>query len=396
VLAGDYPERPDATAAARATPATAETRATTAATWTTGTTKAVDPADATPPSRRTSKRPRLWARSRKYRVIVRGLLIFALIPVVLTTAGLAWLGDQGSASPPATIPATGGDGLWLGHAWVAGTQTSADLSDLVARVRQDGIKDLFVHDGPLSANGSLDPALSPHARTFVATLHKLLPGVRVQAWLGDLVGPGNLDLDSPATRSRILGSVDQALADGFDGIHFDMEPVASGDQGYLDLLAATHQLTRERHKVLSISAELIEPLSGLHIPASIIAGQSHYWSAGYLSAIARNVDEVALMAYNTIMPFGTDYSGFVRLETGIALRAMPPGVHLLVGLPAYPTALPAHTGAETVANGIRGVRLALGTSSQPRDIGVALYADFTATQADWAAYRSGWSAVRRS
>jgi hypothetical protein len=329
-------------------------------------------------------------------VVVRALFVLVLIPVVLATAGLGWLGVEGSATPPATIPATGGDGLWLGHAWVAGTETSADLGALVARVKQDGIKDLFVHDGPLSANGSLDPKLDPRARWFVTTLHQRLPGVRVQAWLGDLVGPGNLDLDSPATRSRILQSVDQALADGFDGIHFDMEPVASGDQGYLDLLAATHQLTQARHKILSIAAELIEPLSGFHIPASIVAGQSHYWSASYLSAIARNVDEVALMAYNTIMPFGTDYSGFVRLETGIALRVMPPGVHLLIGLPAYPTALPAHTSAESVANGIRGVRLALGGSSQPRSIGVALYADFTATQANWTAYQTDWSAVRRS
>jgi hypothetical protein len=329
-------------------------------------------------------------------VIVRALWVLVLIPVLLATAGLAWLGVEGSASPPATIPAAGGDGLWLGHAWVAGQETTADLNTLVARVKQDGIKDLFVHDGPLSANGSLDPKLDPDARSFVTTLHQRLPGVRVQAWLGDLVGPGNLNLDSPATRSRVLQSVKQALGDGFDGIHFDMEPVPSGDQGYLDLLAATHQLTQERHKVLSISAELIEPLSGLHIPAGIIAGQSHYWSASYLSAIARNVDEVALMAYNTIMPFGTDYSGFVRLETGIALRVMPPGVHLLIGLPAYPTALPAHTGAETVANAIRGVRLALGSSRQPRNIGVAMYVDFTATQGDWTAYKTDWSAVRRS
>jgi hypothetical protein len=380
VLAGDSPDRPNVVTATAAA----------------GRTGAAGPVDATPPPRRKRARPRLWAKSRPYRVVIRALFVLVLIPVVLATAGLGWLGVEGSATPPATIPATGGDGLWLGHAWVAGLETSADLDALVARVRQDGIKDLFVHDGPLSANGSLDPKLDPRARWLVTTLHQRLPGIRVQAWLGDLVGPGNLDLDSPATRSRILHSVDQALADGFDGIHFDMEPVASGDQGYLDLLAATHQLTQARHKVLSIAAELIEPLSGFHIPAGIIAGQSHYWSASYLSAIARNVNEVALMAYNTIMPFGTDYSGFVRLETGIALRVMPPGVHLLIGLPAYPTALPAHTSAETVANGIRGVRLALGRSSQPRSIGVALYADFTATSANWAAYQADWSAVRRS
>jgi hypothetical protein len=334
--------------------------------------------------------------SRTYRIAARVLLVLAFIPVLLGTGALTWLTVEGSGGPPASIPAAGGDGLWLGHAWVAGTQSSADLSVLVARVKQDGIRDLFVHDGPLSADGTLDPKLSPHARSLVAALHARLPGVRVQAWLGDLVGPGNLDLDSPQTRNRILQSAGQALADGFDGIHFDMEPVDSGDQGYVDLLAATHQLTRERHKVLSIAAEQVEPLSGLRFPANLIAGQSHYWSAAYLSALAANVDEVALMTYNTAMPFGASYSGFVRLETGIALRAMPPGVHLLIGLPAYPTVWPAHTGAESVANAIRGVRLALGSARQPQDIGVSMYADFTATAADWTAYQDDWAAVRRS
>jgi len=339
--------------------------------------------------------PRVASR-RKYRIIGRALFFFALIPVLLAAGGFTWLAVEGSGHAPATIPAAGGDGLWLGHAWVDGRETSADLNALVIRVRHDGIRDLFVHDGPLSANGSLDPSLDPRARWLVATLHARLPGVRVQAWLGDLVGPGNLDLDSPATRSRILQSVNQALADGFDGIHFDMEPVPSGDQGYLDLLAATHQVTRERHKVLSIAADLVEPLSGLNIPASLIAGQAHYWAAGYLKALAGNVDEVALMTYNTAMPSGTTYSGFVQLETGIALRAIPPGVHLIIGLPAYPSAWPGHSSAETVANAIRGVRLALGTSRQSRNVGVAMYADFTATPADWAAYQADWAQVRKT
>jgi hypothetical protein len=343
--------------------------------------------------------PRAARYRRIYRRIALALLVLILIPVVLGTGTLTWLAVEGSGNPPAAIPAAGGDGLWLGHAWVNGTKTSADLSALAARVRHDGITDLFVHDGPLRADGSLDPKLSPKARWLVTSLHALLPGVRVQAWLGDLVGPGNLDLDSPRTRDRILQSASQALADGFDGIHFDMEPVDSGDQGYVSLLAAAHQLTRQQHKVLSIAADQVEPLSGLRVPANLVEGQAHYWSAPYLNALAGNVDEVALMAYNTGMPFGTTYSGFVRVETGIALRAMPRGVHLLMGLPAYPAVWPYHSSGETVANAIRGVRLALGTpgsSGHTQNIGVAMYADFSATAADWAAYQSGWATVRKS
>jgi hypothetical protein len=372
VLTGESPKRRDARVAAGA----------------------LSPADAVSPA--DPRAPAVSARRRTYRRVALALLVLVLIPGVLAAGSLTWLGVEGSGNLPATIPATGGDGLWLGHAWVDGGKTSADLSALAARIKRDGIRDVFVHDGPLSADGSLSPRLSPRASWLVSSLHALAPGVRVQAWLGDLVGPGNLDLDNPQTRSRILQSVGQALGDGFDGIHFDMEPVDSGDQGYVDLLAATYQVTRDRRKVLSIAADQVEPLAGFRLPASLIAGQAHYWSSAYLSALARNVDEVALMTYNTGMPSGGTYSGFVRLETGIALRAMPPGVHLLIGLPAYPAVGSYHSGAETVGNAIRGVRLALGTSSRAQNIGVAMYADFSATPADWTAYQASWAAVRKS
>jgi hypothetical protein len=57
---------------------------------------------------------------------------------------------------------------------------------------------------------------------------------------------------------------------------------------------------------------------------------------------------------------------------------MPAGVHLLIGLPAYPPNPPAHDSGETVPAAITGVRLALGSGS-PASVGVALYVDFAAT-----------------
>jgi hypothetical protein len=104
------------------------------------------------------------------------------------------------------------------------------------------------------------------------------------------------------------------------------------------------------------------------------------------------VDQVALMAYDTALFTRLSYSGYVRRATEIALAAVPAGVGLFIGLPAYHDHRLTHDdGAETVAAAIRGVRLALaGTPPAGREIGVALYVDFAATEADWAAYRSGW------
>jgi hypothetical protein len=98
------------------------------------------------------------------------------------------------------------------------------------------------------------------------------------------------------------------------------------------------------------------------------------------------------MDYDTWIPTSPAYAGYTRMETRIALRAMPAGVHLLIGLPAYASSPPAHDSGETVPAAITGVRLALG-SGAPASIGVALYVDFAATPGDWAAYERDWVQV---
>jgi hypothetical protein len=334
---------------------------------------------------------RLGAGLLSRRRLVLTAVAILLVPVLLAAAGFAGLLGEDAGSVPAAVPAGGADGLWLGHAWVDGRHTPADLNALIGRLRKTGIRDLFVHVGPLSEDGSLNPALRPRARWLLTGLHRRLPQVRVQAWLGDLVGPGGLDLASRATGARLLAADAQVLAEGFDGIHYDLEPVPSGDRGYLALLTATHDLTRARHGVLSVACDQIEPAPYLHVVDQLIFGHPHWWSAAYLRAIASRADEVALMTYDTGVPTGAAYSGYVRLQTQLALAAVPPGVTLLIGLPAYHDSEPGHTSAETVAAAIRGVRLALGAHPPRRRVGVALYADYSARPADWAAYLGGWA-----
>lgn len=318
-----------------------------------------------------------------------------LVPLLLVVGAFAGLLGEDIGPVAAAVPASGHDGLWLGHAWVDGRHTPADLTALVARLRKTGIRDLFVHVGPLSDDGSLNPALSPRTRWLLAGLHQRLPGVRVQAWLGDLVGSGHLDLASPATRARALGAAAQVLAEGFNGVQYDLEPVPSGDRGYLALLSGARRLTRSRHAVLSVAADQIEPAPYLHVIEQQVFGQPHWWSAAYLHAVAGRVDEVALMTYDTGVPTGASYSGYVRLETRLALGAVPPDVTVLIGLPAFHDSEPGHTAAETVSAAIRGVRLALGrpvaTGPRRRLVGVAIYADFSARPGDWAAYLHDWA-----
>src|SRR6185312_11874276 len=170
--------------------------------------------------------PRWWRRALAS-VVALGTALAMLVGVL----GAA-LFAEGAGTPSPAARSTGDDALWLGHAWVGGqpgsasaAKTDADFQALAAIVRSSGIKDLFVHDGPFEMNGSLDPARSPKAEWFIDSVHRDLPGVRVQAWLGQVVGGSALHLDDTATRNRVVAGVGAALDRGFDGVHFDFEPV---------------------------------------------------------------------------------------------------------------------------------------------------------------------------
>jgi hypothetical protein len=317
----------------------------------------------------------------------RVLVSFALAIVVLLIAPLGTyavsLRAQYAGDPTARTRNL--DALWLGHAWVDGRKTAADVTALAQRLQGTGIRDLYVHTGPLEHDGSLPLAkVSPKARWFVDAVRAAAPGVRVQAWLGDVVQPGKdpgMDLDDPAVRKRVVESAGAVLQQGFQGIHYDFEPVRSGSRGYLAMLDETRALGT----TLSVAAAQIDPLWYLHaIPIE------KWWSQDYFRQVAERVDQIAVMSYDTALPLESLYGGYVAKQTKLALEVTPPTTDLLMGLPAYWENNLAHWGhAETVTAAVRGARLGLGNSPR-QNFGLALYVDFAATDEHWAAYRDGW------
>ncbi len=53
--------------------------------------------------------------------------------------------------------------VWLGHAWVDGRNGDAELASLARRIRGTGIRDLYVHAGPLRHDGTLPAKRHPRA-----------------------------------------------------------------------------------------------------------------------------------------------------------------------------------------------------------------------------------------
>ncbi|MGZ0150967.1 hypothetical protein ACXJJ3_28200 [Kribbella sp. WER1] len=329
------------------------------------------------------RRWRSWSRPR--RIIVAAVLAVVVLAIAPLGTYAISLRVQYAGDPSAGARTRNEDALWLGHAWVDGRKTSADVTALAERLKGTGIHDLYVHTGPLEHDGSLPLAkLSPRARWFVDAIHAAAPGVRVQAWLGDVVQPGKkpgMNLDDPTVRQRVVASAKAVLQQGFQGIHYDFEPIPSGSKGYLAVLDETRALGT----TLSVAAAQIDPLWYLHaIPIE------KWWSQDYFRQVAERVNQIAVMTYDTAMPLESLYGGYVAKQTQLALEVTPPTTDLLIGLPAYWENNAAHWGhAETVTAAVRGARLGLGDSPR-KNFGLALYVDFAATDDQWAAYRDGW------
>jgi hypothetical protein len=343
-------------------------------------------AEPAPPTQANRRRLRLARR------IVLALVLVLLLPLLAAEAALRinYTGDLADGTRSRDR-----DAVWLGHAWVDGRKTDADITALARRLAGTGIRDLYVHTGPLEHDGTLDRSLYPRARWLTGAVHRELPGVRVQAWLGDVLAtetPDGMRLDRPATRTAVVGATRQILTEGFDGVHFDLEPAHSGDTDYLALLDQVRAVTAARGAELSVAAHQIDPLPALHTVFGAVTGHPKWWSQEYFGQVARRVDQIAVMSYDTMQPTEGTYGGYVAQQTSLALEVTPDGTDLLMGLPFYHENRFGHWAhAETVPAAVRGVRLGLSrTDPDRRRFGVALYVDFAATEADWTAYREGW------
>ncbi|WP_101783419.1 hypothetical protein [Nonomuraea indica] len=322
-------------------------------------------------------------------VVRRGLRLVALaLVVVVALVGLVAgaFRVQFTGAPAGWAKSTGHDALWMGHMWVDGRRAEADVAALAVRLRTTGIRDLYVHAGPFEADGRLDPAKYPNARDLVAWVRRHLPGVRVSAWLGQKVD-GTLDLDDARSRANVLDGVREIMKTGFDGVHYNFEPLGSGDEEFLDLLDRTRPLTR----LLSTSTPQIEPYPLMRPATRAVLDHDKYWSRAYFRSVAERVDQVAVMAYDSGMPLESLYGGHVVRQAVLALDLVPRDRQLFVGAPAYHDhGLPRGDQAESVAVTARAVKLALSEHGRRERFGLAMYVDFAATEEDWREYATHW------
>jgi hypothetical protein len=296
---------------------------------------------------------------------------------------------------------SGQNAVWLEHTWAGQAHSAAEYDQLAQRLGHEQITYVYAHVGPLQSDGTIPADLAPNAGTLATALHARLPGIKVLAWIGQVELAGgyppseSVDLDQSAVRERIAQTAAHFVGDlGFDGVHYDIEPIVNNNPRFLDLLTETRVLL-PAGAILSTVGEKWAPNAHL---ADLLYGMgraSAWWTTFYYADVAAHVDQLVAMIYDTGMPAPGLYSLTVQQETEHILDAVRSAQHppqLLIGIPTYTgNSLWFHGGAENMQTGLAGVVAGLNSNRDTSAFaGVAIYRFASTGDADWGTYDRLW------
>ncbi len=282
------------------------------------------------------------------------------------------------------------NGIWVGHRWYTGHEVRSgdlvprsEIEMLVDRLRSAGIRYVYVHAGPLLADGSIADSADP----FFSELRLAYPEGVFLAWLGARVE--KVRLGEEDWRRAVIQVVERLAAEGFDGVHFDLEPLRDGQPGYLELLSEVRNQMGPDWTI-SQATPRATPFGIPFVPLS-----QSFWSGAFYRATMDIADQTVLMAYDTNLPLRVTYVAFVRDQTRrLAKWSCAAEKHeFLIGIPAYHD-VPEYSdpSVENIGNAALGVRSALESFPEKPECfrGVSIYAHWVTDSDEWLQFEQFW------
>jgi hypothetical protein len=324
--------------------------------------------------------------------VVRTAARAALVVLLAGSIVLAWLAWSPAGDFGVHPFNQDRNAVWLEHRWLEKEHSRAEMHELLASLSRHGVVYVYPHLIPFNAAGGLPVHSREQMRQFLAVAREAAPGLKVLPWVGGLrVGyrrqrAGSIDLGDLGQRQRIVAECRGLMDEGFDGIHVNVEPVDDGNVEFLSLLRALRTAIGP-DRLLSLSA--IRPG-----PVRLPFAPNFLWTRAYYARIAEVADQIVIMAYDTALPTPSLYRRYLSyVAITVTSRLLSNGrTRVLVGIPTYDeTGLMHRREVETPENALVGLVAGLrGLGAGGTFEGVALYAEWTTDDTEWAVYDRIW------
>lgn len=336
-----------------------------------------------------------------------GTMVFSLVESAHAEAPAPQVETPTSTEPAKTLdetePATrppgdsprSDNGVWMRRHWIHGGDDDLEVTELASSLDRLGIKRIYPFLGPMDTHGypgwrkdgTIQRYNPERASRFFNDMTQHAPDVRVMPWTGGVLAR-DVRLTDRTQRRKFVAHARKLTDLGADGVHINIEPMPSGEPGYIELLESTKEAMGP-DKTLSIAA--YPPKTPLHPFPDV------HWSLEFTREVCLAADELAFMGYDTALREKTAYIELMATWTQDLLETLPApedgGCEVLIGVPAYEDDRGYHRPRiENIASGLEGVQRGLDRLDHIPDHfrGVAIYASWVTDEDELRTYQREW------
>ncbi len=308
--------------------------------------------------------------------------------------------------------------VWAGSLFLRGHDpkkpgrvlTDADVRDLATRLRDHGVRYVYLFAGPFDNDGSVpEYATSAIARATVQQLRAIAPDLVVLPWLGGLQHL-TVHLDDARWVDRAVSEAARLVETlEVPGLHLDFEFILADS----DYVIREKQLTRAGEGLAEYGGwhtdfhrRLRERMPGAFIStvvpstASRVVAWKRKHTTDEVAALATHVNQLSLLHYDTSIADARTFRASLieQLEHIAAWKSMPASAHVqyLLGVGTFVNARPLqryrHLDVEDLPRYFPALDHAIATVQ--RDVrlvdGMAIFCDWTTSRRDWRRFRRLW------
>jgi hypothetical protein len=313
---------------------------------------------------------------------------FGIVFVIIVLLWIFFIGFSSSA--PGSYFNKGNNAVWIGHEWVGEMKSDTEIQTLINDLQKHQIGTVFVHVGPLKEDGSIDPETYQYAINFIEKANLYDTNISYQAWVGQI--RSKLDLADAEIRHNVAKQAFiMTRLGGFDGVHFDIEPVWDGDEDFILTLKESRNLIGNE-KIISVALAEFIPRSVIWLSQQIHKFENYNTEVNYRN-VAKYADQIVVMVYDTGFDKEWKYKWFVKEQT-IWVTGLFDDKDVFIAIPSYEEVKEGFNPlVENVESGLNGIIDGLNNtrSEEENFTGVAIYPYWEMDEAEWVIYDRLWT-----
>ena len=283
------------------------------------------------------------------------------------------------------LPKFENNAFWLGHGWFGDDlwfkrnkrnfedfRNAEKIEILFRKLADNDIKTVYPHLCPAQFNGRIAAYNDEQIERFldIAVKYK----IKVIPWVGGIFKESARPGDEK-WRQNFVSSIAELLQKHprLGGVQVNIEPMPSGNRDFLILLDELN--VAMQGKILSIAA--YPPPTVWHRFPSV------HWDLKYLAEVGKRADQMAVMMYDTAIPYRKFYINLYKQWINDLSKALyETNTEILLGVPAYEDAGVGyhHPDVENISAALS----AISASPFKKNIsGVAIYCEWEMTPDKW-------------